>query len=144
MFERIVVPYDGSENSEHALAVAVELAKRFEGALELVTVAPQVIPLAGVSPVPPLSQQEARMFREILARGRQRATRAGIGNVTTTFREGNVAEELVTHIEHVKPNLVVVGARGLSRLQRFILGSVSTALVTHQRVPVLVVHLPPP
>ena len=143
MFDRILVPYDGSANSDHALGVAIELAKRFDSTLELVSVAPLVIPLAGPAAAPPLSEQESRMYREILARGRQKAVKAGIADVTTTFREGSVAEELLSHIERVKPTLVVVGARGLSRVQRFLLGSVSTALVNHLRVPILVDHLPP-
>ncbi len=141
MFDRIVVPYDGSKNAEHALDIAIELAKRFDASLELVSVAPLVVPLAGPAAAPPLTEQEARMYREILARGRLKATKAGVEDVTTTFREGNVAEELISHIERVHPDLVIVGARGLSRVQRFLLGSVSTALVTHLKVPILVDHL---
>ena len=142
MLDRIVVAYDGSENADHALAIAVDLAKRYDASLELVSVAPLSLPITGVTPAPPLSGGEARMFREILARGRLQATKAGVADVTTTFREGNVVEELVTHIERVRPDLVVVGARGLSRFRRLLLGSVSAALVAHLRVPVLVDHLP--
>ncbi len=142
MFDRIVVPYDGSKNAEHALDTAIELAKRFDASLELVSVAPLVVPLAGPAAAPPLTEQEARMYREILARGRLKATKAGVEDVTTTFREGNVAEELISHIERIHPDLVIVGARGLSRVQRFLLGSVSTALVNHLKVPILVDHLP--
>ncbi len=144
MFDRILVPYDGSANSEHALDLAIELAKRFNASLELVSVAPLIVPLAGPAATPPLTEQESRMYREILARGRLKATKAGLTEVATTFREGNVAEELLTHIERVRPDLVVVGARGLSRVQRFLMGSVSTALVSHLKVPVLVDHLPAP
>lgn len=142
MFDRILVAYDGSENSDHALLLAIDLAKKFGSSLELVSVAPVSLPLTGTSPAPPLTEHEARMFREILARGRLRATKAGLAEVTTTFREGNVVEELLTHIERVRPDLVLVGARGLSRFRRLLLGSVSAALVAHLRIPVLVDHLP--
>ncbi|HYK93287.1 MAG TPA: universal stress protein [Thermoplasmata archaeon] len=143
MFDHILVPYDGSPNSDHALTLAIELAKRFSAALELISVSPIVVPVTGIPSSAPLSEQETRMFREILARGRQKAVKAGVVTVTTTFREGNVVEELLNHVEHAKPELVVIGARGLSRFRRLVLGSVSTALVQHLRVPVLVDHLPP-
>ncbi|HZY92716.1 MAG TPA: universal stress protein [Thermoplasmata archaeon] len=143
MFDHILVPYDGSANSDHALSLAIELARRFESSLELVSVAPLVVPLAGSPMAPPLSEEEARMFREVLARGRLKAEKAGLSHVATTFREGNVVEELLNHVDRVKPDLVVVGARGLSRFQRLLMGSVSSALVSHLKVPVLVDHLGP-
>lgn len=45
----------------------------------------------------------------------------------------SVADELAADV-------IVVGARGLGRVQSALLGSVSTAVVTHSRRPVLVVH----
>ena len=144
MFDRILVAYDGSPNADHALMTGIELAKRFRGALELVTVAPQAAPMTGPMTVPPLSEGEAKMYREMLSRARQRAEKAGVQDVTTTFREGNVAEELLGHIEQVKPDVVIVGARGLSRVARWLMGSVSSTLVAHLKIPVLVDHLPGP
>ena len=143
MFDRVLVAYDGSPNAEHALTTGIEVAKRFRASLELVTVAPQSIPMTGPMTVPPLSEGEARMYRELLSRARLRAEKAGVQDVTTTFREGNVAEELLAHIERTRPDLVIVGARGLSRVARWLMGSVSSALVAHLRIPVLVDHLPP-
>lgn len=142
MFDRILVAYDGSPNAEKALSVAVELARQFRSTLELLSVAPLVVPLGPASTAPPLTDQEARMYREILARGRVHAVKAGIERVETTFREGNVADQILSHVDESRPDLVVVGARGLSSVQRFLLGSVSTALVHHLTIPVLVVPLP--
>ena len=52
---------------------------------------------------------------------------------------GDPREELTYKIDHLKPNLVVVGSRGLGTVSRVFLGSVSTHLIHHLPVPVLVV-----
>jgi nucleotide-binding universal stress UspA family protein len=51
---------------------------------------------------------------------------------------GHAAERLVERIERGRPDLVVVGTRGIGRLGRVLLGSVSSAIVDHSPVPVLV------
>jgi nucleotide-binding universal stress UspA family protein len=64
----------------------------------------------------------------------------GFGQVTGAVMYGNrPVEEILEAIHQVHPDLVVVGRRGLSRLESMLLGSISSAAVTHSPVPVLVV-----
>ena len=54
---------------------------------------------------------------------------------------------LIVAADEVRANLIVVGAKGMSLLERFMLGSISNAVVHHSTIPVLVVRkhkdLPP-
>jgi nucleotide-binding universal stress UspA family protein len=60
--------------------------------------------------------------------------------VTTHARGGDPAAVLIAVAEEVDADLIVVGARGLSALQRFLLGSVSSKLSHHAPVSVMVVR----
>lgn len=62
--------------------------------------------------------------------------------VRTLLREGNVAQQILDTIEELGTQLVVVGARGLSGIARFFLGSVSHKLVRYAPCSVLVAKLP--
>ncbi len=52
---------------------------------------------------------------------------------------GHVVDGILAAIDEIEPTLVVVGRRGLSRLERWVLGSVSQSVVAKSAVPVLVI-----
>jgi nucleotide-binding universal stress UspA family protein len=54
--------------------------------------------------------------------------------------EGDPAREIVRIAEDRDVDLVVVGARGLGALERFLLGSVSETVLHHAGRPVLIVR----
>ncbi len=53
---------------------------------------------------------------------------------------GHPADEIIKVADHRKVDLIVAGAKGLSAVARFFLGSVSTKLVQHSACSVLVVR----
>ncbi|MEM3789229.1 MAG: universal stress protein, partial [Candidatus Bathyarchaeia archaeon] len=56
----------------------------------------------------------------------------------TVLREGHVVQEIVRAAEEGKFDLIVMGARGISRIKELILGSVSDGVIRHAPCPVLV------
>jgi nucleotide-binding universal stress UspA family protein len=60
--------------------------------------------------------------------------------------QGQVVNGILAAMEEITPTLVVVGRRGLNRLERWVLGSVSQAMLNQSTVPVLVIptDTPPP
>jgi nucleotide-binding universal stress UspA family protein len=60
----------------------------------------------------------------------------------TMILRGRPADELVDDIRSHRPDLVIVGNRGHSAFDRMLLGSVSSELVDHSPVPVLVARKP--
>ncbi|HXQ48156.1 MAG TPA: universal stress protein, partial [Thermoplasmata archaeon] len=56
--------------------------------------------------------------------------------------DGVIVDELLALLEQHPIDLLVIGSRGLSTARRLLLGSVSTAMVTHAPCPVLVVRTP--
>jgi nucleotide-binding universal stress UspA family protein len=80
-----------------------------------------------------------QVAESLLARESRAVEDKGV-EVETHAREGDPAEVLIAVAEEVSADLIVVGARGLSGLQRFLLGSVSNKLSHHAPMSVMVVR----
>jgi nucleotide-binding universal stress UspA family protein len=76
--------------------------------------------------------------RGILDRVRAGLTRRGL-TIETDVAVGDPKTEIVRIAEEWGADLLVLGARGLSAIKRFFLGSVSLVVANHVRCPVLVV-----
>lgn len=154
MFEKILVPIDGSEHSVRALERALQIAKRFSGTITLihaysVSVQPIILPEPGVlsSPgIPVLTAGEISRVAEaargagerILADGETRAKAEGV-QAEKVLVEGHAVQEIVKAAKDGNFDLIVMGARGVSHIRGLLLGSVSDAVIHHATCPVLVV-----
>src|SRR5271157_2026944 len=145
-FARIAVTIDGSPNSEDALGEAIDLATRYGSELTILTVAPIVpvyMPSGNSYMATPISQSDPTRYRALIDAAVKRAQDGGITSVTGVCQEGVVVDEILAFLETHPVDLVVVGSRGLSATKRLLIGSVSSALVTHAPCPVLVVRTRP-
>jgi len=146
-FGRIAVTIDGSPNSEDALGEAIDLANRYGSELTILTVAPIVpvyMPSGNSYMATPISQSDTAQYRALVDAAVKRAQNEGVSAVTGVCQEGVVVDEILAFLETHPVDLVVVGSRGLSATKRLLIGSVSSALVTHAPCPVLVVRGRPP
>jgi nucleotide-binding universal stress UspA family protein len=53
---------------------------------------------------------------------------------------GDPAQVIIETIEQDKPDLVVIGSKGLTGIKKVVVGSVSNKVLNHTDVPVLVVR----
>jgi nucleotide-binding universal stress UspA family protein len=148
-FHRIAVAVDGSSTAERAVAVAADLAKTYAAELLIVAVAP--LPPVFTQPNQPfvptaIPENPIPRYRELVDATVRSARTAGVKEVRGVCAEGVVVDEVLAQVRAQGSDLLVVGSRGLSTVQRLMLGSVSSALVTHAPCPVLVVRptTPPP
>ena len=145
-FPRITVAIDGSSHGAVALDTAIDLAQRYESELEILAIAPLLpvyVPAAEPFVPSAVPESEVTRYRAIVDAAVKRAQDAGLARVTGVADEGVVVDEVLAHLEKHPTSLLVVGSRGLTAAKRLLLGSVSTALVTHAPCPVLVVRGPP-
>lgn len=137
----VIVGYDGSEGSAHALKWAAQAAKDRGRTLEVLTM--WTMPAADLGIGAPGSLQE-ELVEEL--RGEARATNdqgtqiaADMGaNAIGEIVVGRTAAALVKHSEGAE--LVVVGSHGTGGLTGFLLGSVSRQVATHARCSTVVVR----
>lgn len=133
----IVVGYDETEPSKRALERAADLAEKFGSRLIVTSVAPVMLPAhgtAGVDPTdtPPQHQAELEHAQAYLA-GR---------NLSAELQPaiGEPAEAIVEAAEQNGADLIVVGTREPSILDRLLGTSVSGAVSRHAHCDVLIVH----
>jgi nucleotide-binding universal stress UspA family protein len=154
MFEKILVPLDGSEHSLKALEVATQIAKKFGGKVTLihvysVTAVPVMVPEpTTLTPagfpvmVPPEMSKIVDVTRKvgnrILDDGEKKVKAEGV-EVEKIIIEGHTVQEIVRTAKEGKFNLIVIGARGVSRIHELLLGSVTDGVIHHASSPVLVV-----
>jgi nucleotide-binding universal stress UspA family protein len=141
-YPRILVAFDETAASAFALRHIVPYAVDQRSQLTLVTVVPNPSPAvaaAGVSPQHLVEQMESE------AEKRLRQVAAALPrdlSVTTVVRHGDPAEEILALARQQPVDLVCLGARGRGRVTGALLGSVSTAVLHHSPVPVVVIHPP--
>ena len=144
MFQRILVPVDGSTFGEHALPWAMSIARRAEARIELVHVHESISSLEvmewGAETVQQAIQEgkdNARAYLDDLA---ERVRSIAPCEVEATFLEGRVGDALLEHAEHAKPDLIVLTTHGRGPLSRFWLGSVADELVRRATMPLLLIR----
>jgi nucleotide-binding universal stress UspA family protein len=154
LFDRILVPLDGSEHSIRALEKAIQIARRFSSTITLIhtyTVSVQPIilpePTTMSSPgIPVLTGAEISRIAEaareagnrILKDGEERANAEKVP-VERTLLEGHAVQEIVRVAKEGNFDLIVIGARGISHIREMFLGSVTDGVIHHAACPVLVV-----
>lgn len=154
MFENILVPLDGSEHSIRALETAIQIAKKFNGKITLIhvysvavrpiiipeptTLTPPGVPVMTPDEVSKIVEAARKIGAEILANGEQKVNAEKVP-VKTMLVEGQVSSEIVKTAREENCALIVMGARGISRIKEILLGSVSDAVIRNAPCPVLVV-----
>ena len=138
----VLVATDFSDSGKEAVATAAALARRSEGTLAVVSVAerPPVMPplvLKRRSEDPDeLWSREARRSMTALVRRLRKKLPGTRGFV----RVGTPWREIVGLAEELGVDSIVVGSRGLTGIQRLLLGSTAENVVRHAPCPVLVVR----
>ena len=132
MYRNILVPLDGSTFGEHALPLALALARKSGATLQLAHV---LLPLSAVfADAPPfvnsavegqLFEQQKASQRNYLDGAAKRLTDAGAAHLQTTLLEGDVVDALRTHATTVAADLMVMSTHGYGPFTRFWLGSVA-------------------
>ena len=147
LFQKILVPLDGSEHSKLALEKAIQIAKKLHGKITLIHVFS--VSTFAISPAGPQKYKEfmnsnyVQAMREyaksILSDGKKKAETEGI-QVETLMVDGHVVEEILKAARDGDFGLIVIGSRGLSTLKELLMGSVSDGVTKHAPCPVLVVR----
>jgi nucleotide-binding universal stress UspA family protein len=140
-FERIVVPVDGSDIAKKAAKKAIFLAKSTgikAVAMYVVNIpnlpalyeCPDEIPYIQVHQL--LKDKGNSYLEEIEKLGKKMGV-----NVSKKIVDGHPAEEIIKEVK--KNNLVVIGSKGTTALDRLLMGSVAENVVHHAPCPVMVV-----
>jgi len=142
MIRSVMVPLDGSTFGEHALPLALAVARRAGATLRLAHVHQPLSP-ATIAGVAVMDNVELAIKKEELAYLGKMVNRLAPlvqEAVTPVLLDGDVAAALQAHAEATSTDLVVLATHGRGPLGRFWLGSVADELVRHLPMPILLVR----
>ena len=131
---KILIAYDGSDGAKRALEQAAVLARR-EDQVSIISVA-EGIPLFGYASALPSPEQEEEHRKE-LVEAAQVLSEHGVGS-SLVQRNGDPATAILEVARDDDVDLIVMGTRGVSAVDRWLVGSVSSKVLHHAHCSVLV------
>lgn len=143
---QILCPVDFSGSSARALAYAAALARWHHAEITMLHVHQmQISPLLTVGPyvgpVTPvvLSDAERAQLETALTQFATSETTRGVTIKTALVEDVNVPSSILSRVEAMRPDLVVMGTEGHSGIERLVLGSVAERVLRTAPCPVLTV-----
>jgi nucleotide-binding universal stress UspA family protein len=146
MYQRIVVPLDGSPTSVKGLEEAIKLAKLTHGRLRLLNIVDEYRVAVGFETYPvfngDLLQRMVEGGHEILDQALSRAAAEGVpaDKLLIESMTGRISEEIVEQATSWDADLIILGTHGRRGVGRVLLGSDAEQVVRISPVPVLLVR----
>ncbi len=135
MVKIILVPTDGSEHADKAVAFAADIAQKYGAQVSLLHVMSDLgsgrVPeeLRGLARLEhvEITERDIRQSaaNELLRRAERRAREHGAARVESVIEHGDPTRRILDCAEAREADLIVMGSRGLGDLRGLLMGSVS-------------------
>ena len=132
MYERILVPLDGSKFAEQAFPPVVELARAFGSEVVLVEVC---------EPEESEYGQACRLYIHNEAEQLRASLEGSAANVKTTVLEGKAAEQILGYAEKSDISLIAISSHGRSGIAPWSLGGTASKVLHRVGVPLIIVRV---
>ncbi len=147
MYERILVPVDGSDTSNRGLQEAIALAQALNAELKLVHVVNEFYAPGGVEvyyDLPAAMDSLREAGKQALAKGEKTAQEARVKTSADLIEAmgARAADRIVDAASRWPADLIVMGTHGRRGFERFALGSDAETVLRSSTVPVLLVRVP--
>ncbi len=153
MYNKILLPIDGSENSKRAAEHAIDIADSSNGDIMVLFVVEPYYPRLPVLPIATLPSPDENYYIEVREEGKkiikdfedmlkenQCKGKCKNVHINSLIKEGKAYIEILNTIAEEKVDLVVMGASGRhSTLDRFTLGSVTERVIREAGIPIMVI-----
>lgn len=139
-FQNILVGANGTPESDHAVKIAISLAKSLQARITVIGV---IAPLSPETQAEGVGLEEASSAHERLEKqlysAKMTADELQV-DLRTEIMEGDPEKKIEEAAERESTDLIVVGHRDIARVRRWLEGSTSESLVRSSPTSVLVVH----
>jgi len=147
MYQRILIPTDGSKLSHTTAQAGLTLAQALGAEVVALNVVPRY-PMSFFEGGVSLNMEEVKKIEKqwsdkadaVLAGLKVQAEARGLKAKAVTVRSDLVAESIIAAAKKHKCDLIVMASHGRKGLKRLLLGSETTNVLTHSHVPVLVLR----
>jgi nucleotide-binding universal stress UspA family protein len=144
MFKRILVPTDGSDITAKAVDTTIRLAGSLKARVYTISVK-EPFPYSAISEMQPTPPQEFFDAQERIAARRVQQVReaceaAGVPCEAHTVEALHPWEAIIEHAQRMECDLLVMASHGRRGVTALLLGSETQKVLTHSKIPVLVVR----
>ena len=136
--KKILLAYDGSEAADKAYRHALDLADKYGAELKVLAVASPPEFAEDVETEAILENAQEHYEKQFGPLKEQATARGFQPHFEITV--GHPAEQIIYHAEQDEVDLIVMGHRGKTFLQRWLLGSVTKRVISYAHCTVLVVR----
>jgi nucleotide-binding universal stress UspA family protein len=141
MIKHIMIPYDKSEPAYRAFEYALDLAKKYNSSISIVSCVSIQIPTdpyygAAYIETTKLLKEDASksiLKLESILKESKIPFKSEVLEVTS------ITDSLVAYAESHNVDLIVIGSRGLGGFKKLLLGSVASGVSQHAKCPVLII-----
>jgi len=148
MFKHILLPTDGSKFADRAVIHGIKLAKTLGAKVTLLGVVPEFRMISDESFAVPMSMQNKQRYEKEaaviagkkLAAVQARIAKAGVEGTTVVVSSDLPYQQIIEVARKRKCDVVVMASHGRSGLAGLLLGSETVKVLTHSKIPVLVVR----
>lgn len=147
MYKRILLATDGSKLSDKAVQTAMELTQIFSADLVVVKVVPHYIQTyfegsfaINDVDVKNIESQWETAAQKTLDEVQALALAKGLHIHTRVVKSDDIAQGLIDTAKQLNSELIVMASHGRKGIKRLLLGSETSAVLTHASIPVLVLR----
>lgn len=148
MFKHILLPTDGSKLSDRAVQRGVEFAKEIKARITAIHVVPEFRMVVEEGFVSPMSAELKQRFekesqvhaRKMLAKVEKLAGEAGVPCESVAMVSDFPYQQIIETAKKKKCDLIMMASHGRRGLSSLLLGSETAKVLTHSKIPVLVVR----
>jgi nucleotide-binding universal stress UspA family protein len=146
MYQKILVPVDGSPTSSRGLQEAIKLARLTGARLRLIHIVDEIGLATGLGAETMMTGDMMQLLREggerLLAKAKARVEKAlvPVDTVLGDSLAGRVCDQVIDQARAWRADLIVLGTHGRRGVGRMLLGSDAEMIVRLATVPVLLVR----
>ncbi|MFA7664651.1 MAG: universal stress protein [Burkholderiaceae bacterium] len=145
MYQHILVPTDGSELSNEAVAKAINFARETSAKLTILHVMPEYIPpafaefpAAGQASFAEFMKATEETAKSVLGAAQKQAEEAGVESEAVSIRHTQPYRAIIDLARDKACDLIFMSSHGRRGLSALVLGSETNKVLTHSSIPVLV------
>ena len=148
MYQHILIATDGSELASKAVTQGVALAKELKAPVSMVTVTEawsafdlaHMARLGNQNPIAQYEEMATTAANNILHKAAEIAKSQGVDCELVHVRDQHPAEGIIAAAKEKGCDLIVMASHGRRGIDRLLLGSQANEVLTHSRVPALIVR----
>jgi nucleotide-binding universal stress UspA family protein len=148
MYKNILIATDGSEFANYAVKHGLKLAKTIGCPVTLVAVTElwSALDMAhktkagNTNPIAEYEDSVAKAVDKILSSAETLSIKQAVPCKTVHVKDMHPAEGIISTADAKKCDLIVMASHGRRGIQKVLLGSITSEVLTHSHLPVLVVR----